>query len=315
MDRAELEWNAEEEAASALPGARAPERRGWVDAWGLRIAVYEWGDPAAPAILLTHGGFDFARTFDAFAPLLADAGLRVVAWDQRGHGDSAHAPLYSWDADVRDMLAVLDGIGPEPVVILGHSKGGAIATQLVQSVPHRVRAFVNIDGIPSNRPPPDVPDHERTRLLAKELSGWLDHRQAAGQKVRRADSLPGLAKRRGKMNPRLSAEWLQYLVTAGARKDEDGWRWKIDPALRPGGFGPWRGTWSKTRFASIPVPLLGLLATEDEPMGWGTQAEEAQPVMPSHARLVPMEGTGHFVHIEQPVRVAELVHEFLAEHP
>ena len=45
---------------------------------------------------------------DGFAPLLADAGWRVVSFDQRGHGDSDHAALYNWDADARDALAVLD---------------------------------------------------------------------------------------------------------------------------------------------------------------------------------------------------------------
>ena len=79
----------------SYPGARAPDRVRSVLSHGLRIAVHEWGDPGAPPVALAHGGFDFARTFDVFAPLLADAGWRVVSWDQRGHGDSQHAALYS----------------------------------------------------------------------------------------------------------------------------------------------------------------------------------------------------------------------------
>ena len=302
----------EEQEAARYPGARRPERTRFVSSYGLRLAVCEWGDASAPAILLAHGGFDFAGTFDVFAPLLASAGYRVVAWDQRGHGDSDHAELYSWDADVRDMLAVVDSIGTEPLILIGHSKGGAISTHLIQAAPHRVRAFVNLDGIPSHKPPPDVADHERTRLLARELSGWLDHRQAAVAKVRRPDSLDGLARRRKRMNPRLPLEWLRYLVTVGARKDPDGWRWKIDPALRPGGFGPWRAVWSMARFASLPVPLLGILATESEPMGWDTRAADVQPFLPPGARVLELEGVGHFVHIEQPQKVAALVLDFLA---
>ena len=38
------------------------------------------------------------------------------------------------------------------------------------------------------------------------------------------------------MNPRLSNEWLEYLVTVGAREDADGWRWKLDPSMRMGGL-------------------------------------------------------------------------------
>src|SRR4029450_4782235 len=90
------------------PGAQPPARRRFVDASGIRIAVHEWGDESAAPLLLAHGGFDFARTYDVFAPLLAAGGFRVVSWDQRGHGDSEHAALYTWESDVRDALAVLD---------------------------------------------------------------------------------------------------------------------------------------------------------------------------------------------------------------
>ncbi len=70
------------------PGARLPDRRRWVDAYGVQISVSEWGDPDAPGVLLVHGGFDFAGTFAVFGPILADAGWRAVSWDHRGHGDS-----------------------------------------------------------------------------------------------------------------------------------------------------------------------------------------------------------------------------------
>src|SRR5438093_11549317 len=84
------------------PGARRPDRFRRVESYGVGISVVEWGDPDAPVVMLAHGGFDFAGTFDVFAPMLAEAGWRAVSWDHRGHGDSDHAALYSWDADVRD---------------------------------------------------------------------------------------------------------------------------------------------------------------------------------------------------------------------
>ena len=90
---------------ASYPTARPPDRQRTVNSSGLSLAVYEWGDLDAPPLLLVHGAFDFARTFDVFAPLLADAGYRVVSHDQRGHGDSDHAALYSWAPDERDMLA------------------------------------------------------------------------------------------------------------------------------------------------------------------------------------------------------------------
>src|SRR6476659_4645588 len=116
--------------AITYPGARRPDRRRWVSDFGVRLRVSEWGDADGSPLLLAHGGFDFAGTFDVFAPLLADAGWRVVSWDQRGHGDSDRAVLYSWESDARDAMAVLDSMSRERVPFVGHSKGGSVMTQL-----------------------------------------------------------------------------------------------------------------------------------------------------------------------------------------
>jgi pimeloyl-ACP methyl ester carboxylesterase len=279
----------------------------------VRIAVHEWGAADAPPLALVHGGFDFARTFDVFAPLLADAGWRVVAWDQRGHGDSQHAALYSWETDTRDGVGVLDTIGREPLPVIGHSKGGSLMLQLASVLPHRVSHVVNLDGLPSRRAIPEVPDHQRTKLLAGELANWLDIRRRTIDAIRKPGTLVELAARRGRMNPRLSPEWLRYLVSVGGREDADGWRWKIDPTMRMGGFGPWRPEWAMRRLATLGQPVLAILGTEPELMGWGTQAEDVERDLPPGGRLVWLEGAGHFVHIEQPKVVAELVLEFLPD--
>jgi pimeloyl-ACP methyl ester carboxylesterase len=294
------------------PGARRPDRYRTVDSDGVAIAVVEWGDEAAKPLVLAHGGFDFSGTFDVFAPMLADAGWRVVSWDHRGHGDSAHAALYSWGADMRDALAVLDTVSFDPMPVVGHSKGGAITLQLAEACPHRISHLVNIDGLPSPRRHPDVADHARTQLLADEVNRWLDHHHKMATAERKPGSLDELARRRARMNPRLSHEWLRYLVSVGARRDADGWRWKIDPALRMGGFGPHRNQWSLERLPGLSMPIIGFLGLEPEQMGWGTTPEELRPYFPAGGTLHVVEDTGHFVHIEQPRRVADIILEFLS---
>lgn len=300
----------------AYPGARRPDRHHTLDADGIRLAVWEWGDETAPPVLLAHGGFDFAGTYDTLAPLVADAGFRVVSWDQRGHGDSSVAQLYSWEADLRDALAVLDatsssGTGAGAVPVVGHSKGGALMLQLAEAMPHRVSHLVNLDGLPSSRSWPDVPDHHRTRMLNGELTGWLDHRRTAATKVRRPGTASELAERRGRMNPRLDPAWLRYLVPIGAFEQPDGWRWKIDPSLRMGGFGPSRPEWSMARLPALGMPVLCVLGLELENMGWGTLPEDVYPNLPAGGRFVPLDGVGHFVHIEKPAVVADLILELI----
>jgi pimeloyl-ACP methyl ester carboxylesterase len=179
-------------------------------------------------------------------------------------------------------------------------------------MPHRVSALVNLDGLPSKNNWPDVSDHERTRMLHAELTGWLDHRRRSADAQRRPGTLDELAERRQRMNPRLSIEWLRYLASIGARQDDDGWRWKIDATMRFGGFGPWRPEWSMQRMPGLPVPVLGVLGLEVEVMGWGTRPEDVQPYLPPAAHLETLDGVGHFVHIEQPELVSRLVLDFLS---
>jgi pimeloyl-ACP methyl ester carboxylesterase len=294
-----------------FPGARRPDRSRSVSSHGLRLAVHEWGDEGGRPVLLAHGGFDFAGTFSVFAPMIAEAGWRVVSWDQRGHGDSEHAALYSWDADQRDAVVVMDSLTRDPMPVMGHSKGGSLMLQLAVAVPQRVSHVVNLDGLPSRRGWPDLPDHQRTKLMRGELAQWLDHRRNLVGAERKPGTIDELAERRARMNPRLAHEWLRYLVSVGAREDADGWRWKIDPVMRFGGFGPWRPEWSMMRLPDIGVPVLAVLGLVVEAMGWGTQPEDVVPYLPPGGRLECLDDVGHFVHIERPREIADMVIDFL----
>ncbi len=297
---------------TTYPGARRPDASWRVDSDGVSIAAYQWGSDEDPVLLLAHGGFDFAGTMDQLAPRLADAGYRVVSWDQRGHGDSEHAALYSWDADIRDAVSVLDTVSSGAVPVVGHSKGGGLMMSLADVRPDRVAALANLDGLPSARKMADQSDRERTRMMAQQITERLDHRREAHLGTRKPGTIEELAKRRARMNPRLPHDWLCYLVTVGAAQDDDGWRWKLDPSMRFGGFGPHRPEWALHRIPGLNMPFLGVLGSEKEEMGWGTDPSDVTPWLPDGARFEVLEGVGHFVHIEQPDVVAAMILETFA---
>jgi len=62
----------------------------------------------------------------------------------------------------------------------------------------------------------------------------------------------------------------------------------------------------------LGMPVLCLLGLEPEVMGWGTREDDIEPNLPPDGRLVAVEGLGHFLHIEDPRTVADLVVEHLA---
>ena len=117
------------------------------------------------------------------------------------------------------------------------------------------------------------------------------------------------------MNPRLPLDWLRRLVTVGGFESDDGWRWKIDAAMRFGGFGPWRPEWTLMRLPGLPMPFLGILGTESEVMSWETPIDKVRPYMPMYGRCEELTGAGHFVHIEQPDLVSEMVLDFIGRRP
>ena len=294
------------------PNARRPDRHRVVDSHGIKIATFEWGEPDAPPILAVHGGLDLAATFDLLAPRLADQGWRVISFDQRGHGDSDHAGLYSWEADLRDALSVMNTVSRAPMPVIGHSKGGSLMIHFADAMPHRVSHLINLEGMPAHLPASDVMEHERTRMRGTDLTNWLDHRRSLGLAQRKPGSLDDLARRRQRMNPRLPLNWLRYIATIGAFEDGDGgWRWKLDASLRPGGFGPWRPQWTLLRLPGLDLRFLGIMGLEIEQMSWHTTPDEIRPYLPAGGRLDALADTGHFLHIERPDEVAGRIIEFL----
>ncbi|MBI3786035.1 MAG: alpha/beta hydrolase [Deltaproteobacteria bacterium] len=285
-----------------IDGAVPPERRYQVGSFGLKLNVLEWGDPQAVPIVLTHGMWDHARSFAVFAPLLARR-HRVIAVDARGHGESEWAAHYGWFSDVLDIVNVLRGIG-KPVYLIGHSKGGGQASDAARIAADLVVKLVNIDGFgpPVLAEPPPAADG---------LAQYLDQHRSLREHWRPYASLEELVERRLAQNPRLSRNWLRYFAFHGARRDNDGWRWKSDPYMAVG-FGPWRPDWIGPSYAGIAMPMLAIVGSEHDT--WGPLPEtllaERLGYVPDLHRCT-IAGAGHFVHIEKPQETAAAVLDFL----
>jgi pimeloyl-ACP methyl ester carboxylesterase len=135
-----------------VSGALACEaaRGGRIEVGGLALHVLEWGPAARAGVLLLHGGAAHAHWFDAVASALGEH-RHVVALDQRGHGEStwARPPAYATQDFADDIVGVLDRLGWESAVLVGHSMGGHNAIACAAWHPERVRGLIIVDARPA----------------------------------------------------------------------------------------------------------------------------------------------------------------------
>jgi esterase len=112
----------------------------------MRFHFLEWGRPDAPAIVLLHGGHQSAHSWDLVSLHLAQR-YRVLALDQRGHGDSewARDVTYSNHEMSLDAEAFIAAMGLQRPVLIGHSMGGRNTMLLTRRNQAVLRAAVIVD--------------------------------------------------------------------------------------------------------------------------------------------------------------------------
>lgn len=110
---------------------------------GLRIHYLDWGDQKAMPMVLLHGLRSFAHDWDGVSREFCDR-YRVIAVDQRGRGNSDWDPelQYHTQSYVSDLEQLVDQLGLDRFVLIGHSMGGANTMVYASQHPDRVAAAV-----------------------------------------------------------------------------------------------------------------------------------------------------------------------------
>src|SRR6266852_2072148 len=122
---------------------------GFVQIGSLRLHYQQWGEPSASGtVVLVHGVGSSCHIWDLTGPLLAERSLRVVALDQRGHGESDQPESgYDFPSVVADLAGVVEALGiGEPAVMIGHSWGASVVLHYGVAHPDRTAGVVLVDG-------------------------------------------------------------------------------------------------------------------------------------------------------------------------
>jgi len=280
---------------------RSPVRRGVVQTPNARLAYEDWGDPAAPPLVLIMGlGAQMLLWPDGFCDRLVAAGLRVIRFDNRDVGLSGRftgtAPEPAlWRLALRaqlglaspvpytlvdmadDTVALLDGLGLARAHIAGASMGGMIAQILAAQYPQRV-ATLTILFSSTNQPllPPPAP-----RLLWQMLNGPGPNATVPQQKAHARTMLRAVG---SDVFPPDAAEQDELIERLTERSgDMSGTRRQLMAVLGSGDLRPYA--------RRITAPTLVIHGTADRMLPEATGRAVARAI--AHATYVRIPGMGH----------------------
>ena len=267
------------------------------------------GPAEAPLVLLLHGFPELNVSWRHQIPALAAAGYRVVAPNQRGYAGSVRGGSYLTSDLAADVVAMLDSLGAERAVVVGHDWGGGVAWTVAQLHPERVSALVAM-----NCPPPRVLARALTRSPAQLRKSWYMFFFQLPVLPERfvAQHMPGTlvagSHNRAAWNREALAPYAEAFATEADAHGPVNW---YRGALREGLRGPRR------RRTPIEAPVLIIWGVHDRFLGRELVAPEAllhTLAFPATADVVEIPDAGHFVQNEAPEAVNDALLAWLGEH-
>jgi pimeloyl-ACP methyl ester carboxylesterase len=314
-----------------------PSTERLVDANGVRLRVIEAGDRGAPVVLLAHGFPELAYSWRHQISVLAEAGYHVLAPDQRGYGGSDRPdPIEAYDIHqlTGDLVGLLDDVGAQRAVWVGHDWGAMVVWNAALLHPDRVAAVaaLSVPPVPRARRPVT----QALRRTFGENFFYILYFQEPGLADAELDGDPARTMRRmigGLQQPTDENAALRMLapgpegfidripepdqLPAWIHQDElDYYITEFTRTGFTGGLNWYRNmdrNWETTPNlcgATIEVPCLFIGGTADPVLGF-TRSDRAAEVITGPYRQLMIDGAGHWLQQERPDEVNAALLEFL----
>lgn len=171
-----------------------------IESGGVPIVLSVWrGTPQAPVVVFFSGTMGHPLFHEEFLDGLNQAGFSVVGLHPQGHGKSPRVrQTLRWADMVRNAVDTIDWTVRSfegPVVVVGSSQGGILATTVASKCPGLAAVFARNHGGPS--PSPDPRDHELSPVASTYLPPSTCHHRPAGSPGSQAPSPDWLLPRSG----------------------------------------------------------------------------------------------------------------------
>jgi pimeloyl-ACP methyl ester carboxylesterase len=266
---------------------------------GHRVAYRLAGD--GPPIILMHGITSSSANWQRVAPLLA-RNHTVLAPDLIGHGQSAKPrgdySMGAFASGVRDLAVALE-IGPATVV--GHSLGGGVAMQFSYQFPERTDrlALVGSGGLGRRV-------HRLLRAATLPGSEFVLPLLAGGRVLAGGRAIGRALDRVGLQLGTDAMEIARGHASLGDPESREAFVQALRASIDVGGQ---RVSATDRLYLATQLPLLIVWGEQDRviPVAHGRRAHDLVP----SSRLEVFERAGHFPHLDEPVRFAELLDDWI----
>lgn len=285
----------------------------------LTMTAFAWGDPGGRLALCLHGFPDSAWTWRYLGPALTTRGFRVIAPFTRGYAPTAvpEDGDYHLGALAFDTIALHRELGaPDDAALIGHD-WGALTTNTIAAHPDcpfpRVVSLA-VPPVPAMRPPRGAGIRSAGAYLRQLRYSWYIL----------FNQVPGIAERAlNRLVPRLWHDWspgyaadtdiahtLAALPTTAHRTAALSYYRAFARLSAPDApYTDWHRYWDR----APRVPMLYLHGSADTTLHPAFTAGAAEVLAPAGGFAATLAGAGHFLHLEQPAAVAELIGGFLLE--
>ncbi len=302
---------------------------------GITMHIAEAG--SGPLVVFCHGWPESWYSWRHQLSAIADAGFHAVAPDQRGYGQTDKPQAidqYTQLHMVGDIVGLLDALGEETAVIVGHDWGAPVAWNSALLRPDRFPAVVGMS-VPYG-PRGDLKPTDALKMVYGDNFFYILYFQEPGKAEAELEAdvtttmrkllfsasgdlepTPEMAQPRPKtgtfletmVNPERMPAWcsqadLEYFVGEFKRTGFRGglnWYRNIDRNWEL--MGAWRN-------AKVTVPALFITGEKDPVRGFAPEAAIRQNV-PNLKELVLVPGAGHWVQQERPNEVNDALIRFL----
>ena len=290
-----------------MPPIPPPRAQGFTTSTPVPLYWVEYGDPAAPPILLLHGGPGASHDYLLPQMLVLAEEHRLVTSDQRGGGRSRHdddRAVIGWRDQVEDVARVADELRVSPLTIVGYSWGGLLAMLYaveassggVQPPPSRLAL---IDPAPITRPARQAFEQEfASRQAGAEVAALRAELQASG--LRESD--PDAYRQRA-----FEISVAGYFAAPARARDLTPFRvrGRVQQSI-------WQSLGDydlRDSLQSVHVPTLVVHGRQD-PIPLASSEEAARAL---GTTCVVIDGSGHVPYVEQPAQLFTLLRAFLRD--